>query len=96
MNRTRQAAGKGRPPRLNLIQIQDRYIDRLHSAFQRWSHRPKPLWGGAGGHYSRVRGAAVRQARRDLLRWGLTDEQARAAIKQADDIFELEQAVRLS
>jgi len=96
MTRDKNTPSGRRLPRLNLIQIQDRYIERVNGAFNRWSHRSKPAWTKAGGHYSRIRGAAVREALRNLMKWGLTEEQARAAITQADDMAELERTARFS
>lgn len=83
-----------RRPTLNLIQIQERYIERVTAAFSRWNHRPKPPWAQAGGHYGRVHRAARRAALRALLAWGFTEEQAKLTIQQADEMAELARNAR--
>lgn len=78
-------------PKLNLIQIQDRYVARVNAAYGRWSHRIRThVWGVSGGHYSRARGAAHREAAQDLRKWGFTDAQIAQVIKDADDVAKLE------
>jgi hypothetical protein len=94
MSHKTEAAGGTRTPRLNLIQLQERYIERVNAAFDRWSHRPKPTWAKAGGHYSRIRRAAKRAALHDLMKWGLTEQQAHDVIRQADEMAELEREAR--
>jgi hypothetical protein len=83
-----------RSPSLNLIQIQERYIEEVNAAFARWDHRPKPPWEAAGGHFGRRRRAAYRQALRALRGWGFNDNEAGQMLKQADDIAELERKAR--
>ena len=79
-----------REPKRNLVQIQDRFVERVNAAYSRWSHRKRLDHQRCGGHYGRSRSAAYREAMRDLLKWGFTPEQARAAIKDASDMADLE------
>ncbi len=81
-----------RTPKLNLIGIQDRFVERVNAAHARWSHR-KPLdFQRCGGHYGRIRGGAIREAMRDLLAWGFTDAEARRAVQNASEMADLERA----
>lgn len=70
--------------KLNLIQIQERYIARVDAAMDRWSHRKD------GGQSGRTRAAAYRQARTALLALGFTGPQTWQAIKDADDMLKLQ------
>jgi hypothetical protein len=94
MNHENQPRSSRRQPKLNMIQIQQRYIERINAAFDRWSHRPKPSWQKAGGHYGRAYRAARREALRALSAWGFREEQAKLTIQQADDMAELDRNAR--
>jgi hypothetical protein len=94
MNQDNQSRRSNRQPKLNMIQIQQRYIERINAAFDRWSYRPKPSWQKAGGHYGRAHRAARREAVRALFAWGFSEEQANLTIRQADDMAELERDSR--
>lgn len=78
-------------PKLNLQQIQDRFIEKVNAAAQRWGHR-KLSWdrSGIGGHFGRSRGAAWKEAMRDILAWGFTKQQATEIIRDAEQMADLE------
>jgi hypothetical protein len=67
-----------------LVSVQDRYIETVLSAKNRWSHRKD------GGHAGRARRAAARKAHKSLLSMGFSDMQACHAIKDAHDMVILE------
>jgi hypothetical protein len=63
----------------------------VNEAYSKWSHRITYHHGWvSGGHYSRARGAAWREAQRDLAKWGLSEEQVEYAIRQAYDVAKVE------
>lgn len=90
--RYRGSRGNPRTPKLSLVQIQDRYIEELQAAYSRWGHRRgiPGIAGGVGGQFPRRRRAAYKKAQKDLMAWGLTREQTADALRQADDMFDLE------
>lgn len=71
-------------PKLNLVQIQERYIRAVANARQRWAHSK------TGGHADRVQRGARRKAERALARWGFTADQARKIVDDARDTLKLE------
>ena len=64
----------------NLIQIQDRYIDRVLAC--------------QTGHWKRVRRGARREACRLLARWGFTEEQQHQIVDDAHDMLVLIQRAK--
>jgi hypothetical protein len=90
MNGENHSRRGSREPKLNLVQIQDRFVERVNAAYARWSHSKRLDHQRCGGHYDRSHRGAYREAMRDLLKWGFTPEQARAAIKDASDMADLE------
>ncbi|MFO0906751.1 MAG: hypothetical protein U0835_00010 [Isosphaeraceae bacterium] len=71
---------------MSLIAIQERYIERVIAANNRWSHRKD------GGHAGRSRRAAAREAKNALSKLGYTSVQTNQALKDAYDMAILELA----
>jgi hypothetical protein len=71
-------------PKLNLIQIQERYINRVNDARRRWAHRRD------GGHSGRTGVAARREAEVALAKWGIKGKVARQIVWDANDAAELQ------
>lgn len=69
---------------MTMIQIQDELAETVNAGIARWSHRK------GGGHAGRIRGGAIKQARRKLAKLGFTEPQINHAIKDALDVAELE------
>jgi hypothetical protein len=74
-----------------VIEIQDRYIERINVAWSRWEHRRRPGDYNNFGHFGRARRASNRQAAKDLRKLGYTDEKIIGAIiKDAWDVADLQ------
>jgi len=72
-----------------LIGIQQQYIDTVNAGIARWAHARKHYNGDLGGHANRIAGGAHRTAKKKLLRIGFTEDQVRAALKDAWDMASL-------
>lgn len=67
-----------------LITIQEAYIATVNAGRARWAHRRN------GGHYGRIRGGAYKRAAAALARLGYTPEQAKACIRDSQDVADLQ------
>jgi hypothetical protein len=71
-------------PKLNLIQIQDEYVETLNAGIARWAHRRD------GGHSHRIAHGARKTAEKRLRRLGFTEQsQIDRAIQDARDMAAL-------
>jgi hypothetical protein len=78
----------GDPLAMSMIEIQQRYIDRVAAAHAKQGRR------SAGLMFARTKGAARKEATAALLKCGYTAEQAAAIVKDAHDVFILERDAR--
>jgi len=67
-----------------LISVQVDYVDRVNRAFARWSHRK------GGGQSRRTFNGARRELERRLATLGLTPDQIKSAVIDAQDMALLE------
>jgi hypothetical protein len=72
----------------SMISIQETYIETINAGMARWAHRKD------GGHMSRIRRGARTAATKQLARLGFNEVQIEQAIKDAQDLAELERKAR--
>jgi hypothetical protein len=74
-----------------MIEVQEKYIERLDAALARWGHRKGTAYQIAGGHYNRIARKARHDAEAQLRKLGWTDQkQIDAVLNDARDMMLLE------
>lgn len=73
---------------MSMIEIQQRYIDRVARAHAKQGKR------SAGLVFARTKGAARKEATAALIKCGYSAEQAEVIVKDAHDMFVLERDAR--
>lgn len=73
---------------MTMIEVQETLIARYHAAFAKQGKR------SAGLMFARSKRAARKEATRQLVKMGWTEEQAAIVIRDAVDMYHLEQAAR--